>query len=179
MTLQTTILAIYLSLALLFSNIARGLAIPSTSNLIQTHLGPGSHGLSHQNQPHSPGIIQSVTSNQHPMIDALAKGDAYNLPETIPKASKIAERLTTLREAGFVPSSAGQHHQQDQPQTTTIDTSPPGRVMHTCEMASGFQADLWSAGSTVTELPLPPLGLFIFASGIVCVATIVSKLRMR
>lgn len=154
MMLQNTFLAIYLLLALLFSSLARGAAIPSTSKLNQLYQHEPELQSSHQNPSYPPPTIQSTTSNEHPRINALIKRTAYYFSETVPEASEIAKQLTALREAGFLPSSSRpqQQHRQDQLQTTSTRSS---------------------------ELPSPPVGLFIFASGIVCVATIVSKLRTR
>lgn len=161
MNLQNAFPATFLSLALLlFSSLVTGAAIPTTSIRIYEYKSE-----THQS------TLQAATLS-HPTTDTIVKGRAYYFPETVPDASEIAERLIALREAGFVPSSK---HLQN-----SIDSSSPNaeidtraRVSHMCSLS----VKAWNA--TIPPLPLPPLSLFIFASSIVCVATIISKMRGR
>lgn len=154
MILQRTILAIYLSLALLFSSPATGAAIP-----------PRSMRLHESEDTYLPPTTQAA-------ITRLSKRTPSYFPETVPDAAEIEDRLTTLREAGLVPSSHPQQHEQFQAGTSSanaeIDT---GARIHSSRVSH--------MGELVAPAPLPPLAFFVFASSLVCVATIIQKMRAR
>lgn len=158
---QNAFLALFLSLALsLFSSLATSAAIPLPSIRVYEY----------ESETHQSTLKAATISP--PTTNTIVKGRPLYFPETVPDASEIAERLTTLHQAGLVPSS-----QHPQPQNSIGSSSPNAkidtraRVLHMC----GLSVETWNA--TVPPLPLPPLGLFVFASSIVCVATIISKMR--
>lgn len=155
---RNTFLPIFLSLALLlFSSLATGAAIPLPSIRVYEY----------ESETHQSPLKAATIS--HP-TKTIVKGRPYYFPETIPDASELAERLKTLREAGLVPSSKHLPNSiGSSSPNAEIDTR--ARLSHMCSLS----AEVWNA--TVPPLPLPPLGLFIFASSIVCVATIISKMR--
>lgn len=179
------ILALF-ALVLASSNLAASAAIPSSpiraseyepepeshQSTSKSSLGPASWTPSTQQ-------LQSVTADTD--NNDVAKRTPYYFPETVPDADEILERLTALREAGFVAHSEAQ---TPRPKSKPIDgpdaaidtpgaRNPPIRVWMSESRASMDYAEVWETTPTL----LPPVALFGFAAAVVCVATILKKVR--
>lgn len=184
------ILALF-ALVLAFSSLAASAAIPSSpiraseyepepeshQSTLEPSLGPGPASWTPSTQSQS---VTADTENHH-----VAKRTPYYFPETVPDADEIMERLTALREAGFVA-----HSQDQMPRTKSksksidgpdaaIDTprarNLPIRVWMSESRVSMARAEVWDTTSTL----LPPVAFFAFAAAVVCVATIFKNVRGR
>lgn len=149
---------------LLFSSLATGAAIPPPSIRVYEY-----ESETHQSTLKAASLSRPITTT----TNTIAKGRPYYFPETVPDDSEIAERLTALREAGLVPSSQRQHVQN------SIGSSSPDTEIDTRARTSWVSriCSAESRNATISAVPLPPLGLFVFASSVVCVATIISRMR--
>lgn len=157
------ILAMYLSLALLFTSLAASAAIPPRSIAL------------HSSEDTSPPLRPTAQTALTP--PRLSKRTPSYFPETVPDAAEIEDRLTSLREAGFVPSSHPQQQEgetQFQPDANAeIDTRTRARIHSSPVSHMGMDLDMGEPAPA----PLPALAFFAFAASLVCVATIIQKLR--
>lgn len=156
---QKPLRVILLSLSLLlFSSLATGAAIPPPSIRVYEY----------ESETHQSTL--KAASLSRPIANTIAKGRPYYFPETVPDDSEIAERLTALREAGLVSSSQRQHVQN------SIGSSSPDTEIDTRARTSRVSR-FGSAESRNATIFAVPLSLFVFASSVVCVATIISRMR--
>ena len=161
-----------LPLVLLLSSFISAAAIPSSSRSIITS-NPDSEPLPSSDSASS---LPSTQSNH------LAKRRPYYFPETVPDEEEIAARLASLREAGLLPDIQTQQG-QDQKSIGTpdaaIDMNPtsaqPSPIQEASFVLLGRDTphSFWEAAMPAF---LPAAWLFILASVIVCIATVIRGL---
>ncbi|KAJ5906587.1 uncharacterized protein N7473_003503 [Penicillium subrubescens] len=157
-----------LSLALAFTSLVTAAAIPPA--LQEFSPSKRAESLSSQDASWAPDT-QSAPGNAND--NHLNKRVPYYFPETVPDENEIADRSTTMREAGLIASEHGQPPQSIESPDAGIDI-PRARMIPVRDFMS--ELDRLEATESVWEmLPtlLPPFRFFVIASSIIAVLTVI------
>ncbi|KAJ5183049.1 hypothetical protein N7492_000665 [Penicillium capsulatum] len=130
-----------------------------------------------------PSQSQSTQPSQLGDSSPVAKREPYYFPESMPSIAEDEERFISLREAGFVKGSYSNTVKKPNPKSTTPDAVidiPPAFLMLPDRESRPDSTSKDSTTALIWENSpnfFPPLGFFVGAAVLACLATIIRGTR--
>ena len=149
-----------LSWLLLFRNLASGAAIP-----------PVSHPISDHPEKLNADVLTkapSIQSPQHDESSHRAKREPYYFPETVPDSDDTGEQKSILRDVIIIITSGSVDHKQSSPSIGTSKIVINIGLPHRDAISD---SSIWDSPFMIL-----PLGFFVIAAMVVCVATVVRSI---